>query len=295
MLAATALALALRLLAVGHHSFWYDEAESVRFINYRFAELALGARHDNGSPPFYFLLLKPWAALLGESEAALRGLSVLFGVAAVPLLALVARRLVGEGAAAIACWLLALSPFAVELSNEARTYALVVLLGLANVYFFLAWRETRRLGPALAYAVTTFLACYSHYFAFALPLSQGLTVLLLHRRERLLWRWAGVMVLAGLLWSFWLPTFLAQITVREDTQEGWLFQFLGAPVALAVGRTFAWKESGRPLLALALAVAAVFFALAARGLLALRQERFTAVFLTSWFLMPIVPPFIAAL
>jgi len=90
------VALVLRVLAVGHHSFWYDEAESVRFINYRFAELALGARHDNGSPPFYFLLLKPWAALFGESESALRALSVVFGVASVPLTAAVGRRLVGE-------------------------------------------------------------------------------------------------------------------------------------------------------------------------------------------------------
>jgi mannosyltransferase len=295
VLAATVAALVLRALAVGHHSFWYDEAESVRFIGYAFGDLALGTRHDNGSPPFYFLLLKPWAALFGQTESALRALSVVFGVASVPLLFVVARRLAGPAPAVLACWLLAVSPFAVELSNEARTYALVILLGLANVLFFLRWRESRRGADLAGYAVTTFLVCYSHYFAFALPLSQGLTLLLLHRRERLLWRWAGVMVLAGLLWSFWLPTFLTQLTVREDTQEGWLFQFLGAPVALAVGRTFAWKEAARPLLLAALAVAGVFFALAARGLWALREQPFPAVFLTSWFLMPIVPPFVAAL
>jgi mannosyltransferase len=284
----------LRAAALGHHSFWYDEAESVRFINYSFRELALGLRHDNGSPPFYFLLLKPWAALFGESEAALRALSVAFGVLAVPALAAVALRMVGERAAVLSVWLLAVSPFAVELSNEARTYALVILLGLVDMLFFLRWRQSRRWGDLAGYVLATFLICYSHYFAFTVPLAQGLTVLLLHRRERLLWRWAGAMALAALLWSFWLPTFLAQVTRREDAQEGWLFQFLGAPVALSLGRTFAWRGAPPALLALALAVAALVMAVALRGWWALRGEAFAATLLPAWFLMPIVPPFVAA-
>lgn len=281
-------------MAVGHHSFWYDEAESVRFINYPFHELALGLRHDNGSPPFYFLLLKPWAALFGESEAALRALSVAFGVLAVPVLAAVALRLVGGRAAVLAAWLLAVSPFAVELSNEARTYALVVLLGLLDMFFFLRWRESRRWGDLLGCVLATFLLGYSHYFGFTVPLAQGFTLLVLQRRERLLARWVGAMVLAALLWAFWLPTFLAQVTRREDVQEAWLFQFLGAPVALTLGRTFAWKEAPPGLLALALAVAVLVCAVALRGFWALRSAPFTATLLSAWFLVPIVPPLVAA-
>jgi hypothetical protein len=192
--------------------------------------------------------------------------------------------------------LLAFSPFAVELSNEARTYTLTMALGLADMLFFLRFREGRRTVDLLAWALLTFLACWSHVFGFVVPLAQSVVVLLFGRREGLVKGWLVAMSLAGLLWSTWLPTFANQFAGHEPNRGNWLMQFLGTPVALTVGRSFAWSESSRPLLALAVVLAAGFFLpLALRGLFALRSSPFHVTLLSAWLLVPSVPLFVVAL
>jgi mannosyltransferase len=300
LLALTLLALAVRSFSVGRQSFWYDEAESIRFTACGEGDLALGLGHchDNGSPPFFFLLLKPWVTVLGSSETAARSLSVVLGTLIVPLLWLLGRRLVGPAPAMVAALLGAVSPFAVELSNDARTYALVMLLGVVDMLAFLRWREGRRRADLALWAVATFLACYSHYYAFALPLAQLTTVVLGERgeaRASLFRGWLKAMVLAALPWLLWAPTFLVQISLREETQEGWLNQFLGTPVALTLGRAFAWHEASPALLAVAMLLAVGFFGpLAWYGLGSPRVSRFERCLLLAWFLIPIVPPFFVA-
>jgi 4-amino-4-deoxy-L-arabinose transferase-like glycosyltransferase len=296
VLAATVIALLLRLPGIGYHSFWYDEAESIRLAAHPAMDLATGRIHDNGSPPLFFILLKPWLALFGTTEVAARAFAVVMGVAAVPLLALVGRRLAGETAGALAAMLLAFSPFAVELSNEARTYTLTMALGLADMLFFLRWRAARRTADLLAWALLTFLACWSHVFGFVVPLAQSAVVALFGRRERLFKGWLAAMSLAGILWSTWLPTFLVQTSVHEPNRGDWIMQFLGTPVALTVGRSFAWNESSRLLLGLAMALAVGLFApIALRGLWALRTFPFETTLLCAWLLVPSVPLFVVAL
>jgi hypothetical protein len=59
-----------------------DEAFSWRLTTYSVAELL---RHMPGDahPPLYYLLLKGWIALFGDSPFALRGLSVVFALASI--------------------------------------------------------------------------------------------------------------------------------------------------------------------------------------------------------------------
>ena len=297
VLALTVLALGLRVTSVGRQSFWYDEAESIRLIGCGAADLAFGSCHDNGSPPFYFLLLKPWVALFGTSETAARSLSVIFGTLVVPLVFMLGRRLLGERPATLAALLAAVSPFAVELSNDARTYALVMLLGLVDMLAFVRWREKRSTADLLIWAAATFLVCYSHYFAFALPLAQFVTVIAGESglaRGRLFRGYLAAMSLAAAPWLLWAPAFLVQISHREQEQEGWLNQFLGTPVALTLGRAFAWHDSSRAMLVVAALLVCVLFApLAWRGIAA--APRFERWLLLSWLLMPVIPPFFAAL
>ncbi len=294
--AAAVLAALLRLPAIGAHSFWYDEAESIRLASHPALDLATGRIHDNGSPPLFFILLGPWLGAFGTTEVDARAFAVVMGVAAVPLVALVGRRMAGETAGALAAMLLAFSPFAVELSNEARTYTLTMALGLADMLFFLRWRASRRVVDLLAWAVLTFLACWSHVFGFVVPLAQAVVVVLFGRRERLFKGWLVAMSLAGVLWSTWLPTFAIQTAVHEPNRGNWMMQFLGTPVALTVGRSFAWSESPRPLLALAVVLAAGFFLpLALRGLWTLSTSPFDVTLLCAWLLVPSVPLFVVAL
>jgi uncharacterized membrane protein len=88
-------------------------------------------------PPLYYALLQIWVALVGKSDVAIRLLSALIGTATIPVLYALARRLFDETRVAIfAAGVIALAPFHIYYSQEARMYGLVTLLGLASVYFF---------------------------------------------------------------------------------------------------------------------------------------------------------------
>ncbi len=116
-----ALATALRLYALGGPSLWLDEAYSLRDI--------AGVAGHNGARPLYFLLLRPWAMLSG-GDAWMRLPSALFGVAAVHATYRLARLREGPAVALLSGLLLALSPLAVDHSQQVRMYMLGLLLGV---------------------------------------------------------------------------------------------------------------------------------------------------------------------
>lgn len=71
--------LAVRTYQLSARSLWFDEAFAWRLVQFPFAEMIQRIGQDN-HPPLYFILLKGWAAVFGESAFALRSLSVVFGV-----------------------------------------------------------------------------------------------------------------------------------------------------------------------------------------------------------------------
>jgi uncharacterized membrane protein len=80
MLAAVLLAgLMLRLQTASTRSIWFDEAWSWRMSRFPVAELIERTAADV-HPPLYYLLLKAWTALFGDSPLAMRSMSALFGV-----------------------------------------------------------------------------------------------------------------------------------------------------------------------------------------------------------------------
>ncbi len=120
-LLALLLAVALRLYDVTGQGLFNEEGYSIvtaRKPALRVIELV--TRLDSNTP-LHYLLLKAWGAAAGESEFATRALSVVFGVLTVAVAARLARR-------ELAAWLVAIAPVCIGLSQEARMYALLMLL-----------------------------------------------------------------------------------------------------------------------------------------------------------------------
>ena len=122
------IAFAVRTIGLGDQSLWYDEGYSV-MLSRRDAGLIVEqtARLDFNTPAHY-LLLRGWIELGGSSEFSARLLSVFAGVATVALVAqLVAMppilRRREPFARALAMGLLAVSPMAISVAQEARMYA----------------------------------------------------------------------------------------------------------------------------------------------------------------------------
>jgi len=203
---AVLLAAALaRLWGLAAHSLWLDEAFSHLFAVLP-PDLAWKAMiADAVHPPLYYLTLRPWLALVGESELALRLPSALAGVLTVALLLRAGRNWLDERAARWAALLLALNPFHVWYSQEARMYALLGLLALAVLVAFWRALRSRRTAYWAILVVLSAVAYLTHYFALYLPLVQFAFLLVTFRRHhRVLARWTLVQALAALPLAAWL-------------------------------------------------------------------------------------------
>ena len=176
-----ALAVLLRVLFLGKESLWWDEAVSVHIAGLDWSRFwpALAEEHNMD---FYYLLLHFWMNL-GRSEFMLRALSVLFAALTVPLFYSFGVTVFGPRTGLLAMLLLALNAYHLRYSQEARSYALVVLLVTLSSLFFVAGVQRPSWKAWGSYTATAVLAVYSHFFAVLVLLAQWISVVLLRRRD----------------------------------------------------------------------------------------------------------------
>ncbi len=143
------------------------------------------ALEDPQHPPLYYLLERGWVLTFGDSLAAKRSLSALFGILAMAGLIWLGRELFGSTAPGLAAAaLFAVSPFQVVYAQQAREYALWTLLTIvASALLLRALRAAASL-PWLAYGTATALGLYTDPL-FALVLAaHAVYVLCLGRPRR---------------------------------------------------------------------------------------------------------------
>ena len=132
----TVLAALLRFPTLSTHSYWYDEIVTVGLLEMDLGGMLSAIPDSENTPPLYYLLAWAWSHLFGTGEFGLRSLSALFGVAMVPVVYLAFKELVSSRVGLIAALLTAVNPFLVWYSQEARSYALLALLGALSLLFF---------------------------------------------------------------------------------------------------------------------------------------------------------------
>ena len=178
---AVVVGVVLRFWTTSH--LWLDEALSVDIARLPIGDIPTALRHD-GHPPLYYFLLHGWMSLFGEGDTAVRSLSGVFGVLALPL-AWYAGRRAGGRLTAIACVaLLSVSPFAIRYSTETRMYSLVTLLVFAG-YLLVANALARPTAARLAgLTLVTGALLLSHYWAmWLIAASVGVLAWRAWRRE----------------------------------------------------------------------------------------------------------------
>ncbi len=188
LLAATALALVLRVINLGQTSFWVDEIYSVMHA----ARLGEGniTKQFGFIPTFIVLKLtgslpSPAAAMdpstwasIGVTEQLVRLPSVVIGVATIPILGWLARPVVGSRAAIIFAILLAVSTWHLHMSQTGRFYAQQMLFyNMALLLYFHATTIGSR-GKLVASMVCLFAAVMSQPPAILLGIVLGFDWLL---------------------------------------------------------------------------------------------------------------------
>lgn len=168
-------------------------------------------------PPLFFCLMHQW---LGSIQAIdfldsslalqLRSFPAILGIISIILLYHLNRKAFSDSAGLTSAGMMAVSPFAVYLAQEARQYSLLLILITIALFaliqliqsthdHFLYW---------LIWGIANSLGCYTHYFFFLALTAQIIILFLFFLRESLKRLLLLLSVTIGVVISYlpWLPT-----------------------------------------------------------------------------------------
>lgn len=232
------LALLLRVAGLGAAPLWSDETATAAFASLPWAELFGGIGRLEPNPPGFYGLEKLWTGLAGDDPFALRAPAALFGLAGVAAVWALAREAFGPRPALLAALLLATSPQHLDVSREARGYALLFLLLAAAMVM------ARRIAtaaphhslprPAAILAALGGGAIWVHHtgvIALAAALAAAGVIALHPRRTAPPVRRLAALALAGLgALALGAPSLYAMVTIAADSANN--AAWIPAPDAL---------------------------------------------------------------
>ncbi len=199
----------LRVHALAHDSFWLDEAYSWGWIvNTTWNSVWLALTEFSDVSPLYYVVGKLCAPFFGVREFGLRLPSVFVGLITIPVVYRLGKALAGAWVGVLAAALIALSPYAVWHSRDARPYALYLLFSALALWGF--WRAERGRGwlmlilSSMAWYVTHYLSALFAYTQAVYSLTQ------IRRQPTLFRRWAFAQAIAVLPVLAWVSLFLSQ-------------------------------------------------------------------------------------
>jgi hypothetical protein len=178
-------------------SLWLDEIYLAKSVLGRsLHDLLFTPLGDwQAAPPGFLLLVHVFASIFGTGERSLRLVSILFGLASLPLMAAVARRVVGSGGTvvAVACFSF-LGPL-IYYSNELKPYVCDIVVSLAITLSALKWRDDPTFKRA---AIATIVGAIGILFSFpAIFVLAGAGIWMLTREGTA----RGQAVAVGAIWA----------------------------------------------------------------------------------------------
>lgn len=245
LIALAVVAAVLRVAGLADRDLWLDENCTWYWSHHFFAWPSAGPPRWNEPAHLpYFLLLHLWTGVLGDGVAALRGLSAACGTLTVLLVGLLGARLTRPAAALMAAALLAAHPLHVYYSQEARAYALwVLVIWLATWALAEAARRGRARWWAL-YAVLAYVAVLTHYYALLWLPATVAGIVLARQARSFIRQWLATHALLAValapVYVFWILPYL-QTGAEDWKTEVWR----NTPPALAIPKSlWAMMPSG---------------------------------------------------
>lgn len=173
-----------------------DEIFSLKFARQSWGGLIAAVADDVSHPPLFYVLLKGWIGVGGESVLWLRLFPALTAIACVVPLLLFCRALrLGWAETNLALALLAMNGFLIEFAQQLRMFDLLQFFALCSLGLFARFAAAPPGDRANLAGLTlvNVLLVYSHYWGWVLIGTEGL-YLLIRRRIKVLPFAVGVMV-----------------------------------------------------------------------------------------------------
>jgi 4-amino-4-deoxy-L-arabinose transferase-like glycosyltransferase len=304
LLAVTLVGFGARVWQLDAQSLWLDEALSVVFSRPGLRQMYTVLVTQDLHPPLYYVTLHFWMLAAGSGEFSVRFLSVLAGVPAVPATYVLGSLLFrergstksgipnrGQQVGLIGASLVAVSPFLVYYSQEARMYSALATFGVLSSCALWKLLEAPNARRLLVYVLFTSATLYTQYFGGFVLAFQAIYCLGVLARDRRRATWSfSAMAAVALTYVPWLPGAYLQIQRLIDIPDFWKGDFQLSFMlthlfgAFALGHVEALTEFG-PLAALPALVV-----VGGIGLLAFRAFRRGGgeLYVLTYILVPLV-------
>ena len=205
---------------------WYDELTSIGHAGGStgpFSPIDVMNAVRERSPkhaPLYFELLSGWSALVGWHHAALRTLSLYFGVISLAWLYRIGTDFVDVQTGLWASAFLGLNVFWLDYFHEIRMYPLqgMLVAGMIWHYFYLVRAKSPpRRHHWMGLALHAALALYTQPYTILVHLSLMIYHLLFVNKSKTWFLVAAGFMIAGFFYLPWLPVTLTGLASKFDT------------------------------------------------------------------------------
>jgi hypothetical protein len=212
--------IAMRLWRLTAVSLDGDEIFSLLLARSKWGDLLNGVVSDAIHPPLFYVLLKIWVWVGGESLLWLRLFPVVASaLSLIPLFYLCRDLKVPAGARNLAIAICAVHPYALFYAQHVRMYCLLMLFGMFSTWRFERYLQTPSARNLVALTLANLFLVYSHYFGWLIVGFE--LVYLLWRRLQVI-PFLGSSLLTAVLFSPW-----ALVAIRSLQAKGGLVENLG--------------------------------------------------------------------
>jgi len=208
------LGFVLRLYHLGTSSLSTDEVLTVLRARFSLNELVTSLKVH---PPLYYIILRPWVKIFGNSELAIRFPSLIFSVLSIIFIFKLAKELFNEKVGLISAFLLSIWPYSINYAQEARPYAIVWFLGTLSFLFFLRFVKDNKIRSLLSYIITIMISIYTEYLGFIFIIIQNILFFSFFNNKKQSKRWLLGQLAIILLYLPWIKNFLFIAILSKTT------------------------------------------------------------------------------
>lgn len=265
---------AVGLVGARTREMWEDEYATYHAITISWTDLGRLFTHLDIVHAAYYMLMRGWIAVAGDSLLALRVPSIAALALTAAVTVLIGRRLVSTPVGVVAGLLLAVVPAVSRYAQEVRSYALVTLLATLSTCLLLRALDRPSGRRWTLYVICTAFAGLVHFMAITVVGAQLLYVLLTIARtdETRRWRFAGAV---GAVVLLVIP--LPAAAQHQSSQVSWI-KADAATVQAFPGKIFLSDHLAYAVIALALLGVLVLWL----------RHRAAAVMLLTWAAGPVI-------
>lgn len=212
------IGIGLRLINISAEELWYDEILGMHISYYGKDWLQIiDYGKTNFHPPLFYLIMRPWLHLLGNTEFGGRSLAVIFSSLSTYSIYYIGKKLFTKKVGLLAALFATLSPLQIEYGQEARPYAILVFLSVWSFYFFYNYLQNKdHHRSIMLVTLINIIGLYTH-LDFSIVIATQFLTLLIYKAAHYAWPflklnylnlkkyfiYCGILILGFLPWALY--------------------------------------------------------------------------------------------